>query len=88
MTEVFGILGAIFFGVCAFPQVYQVWKTQETKAISLLFLILWALGEVFMWTYIILDNISTNNCQWPLHFNYLLNALSLGYLITKKVRND
>lgn len=86
MTEVFGILGALFFGICAFPQVWQVWKTQDTKAISLLFLVFWALGEVFMWTYVILDNSSTSNWQWPLHVNYMLNAFCLGYLIAKKVK--
>jgi uncharacterized protein with PQ loop repeat len=85
MIEILGILGALFFGICAFPQVYKVWKTQDTESLSLMFLIFWSLGEIFMWSYVILENNSSNSWQWPLHINYLLNFISLGYLVTKKI---
>jgi uncharacterized protein with PQ loop repeat len=87
MTEIFGTLGAIFFAICAYPQVYQVWKTQDTKAISFLFLVFWVLGEIFMWTYVILQNYETKIVQWPLHANYFMNAFSLVYLLYKKIKN-
>jgi len=82
-----GAIGAIFFAICAFPQVYQVWKTQDTKSISLLFLIFWTIGEIFMWTYVGIDNYQNHTFQWPLHLNYLLNAISLGYLDYKKIKD-
>jgi uncharacterized protein with PQ loop repeat len=85
MMELFGAMGAFFFAICAFPQVYQVWKTQETKALSLSFLIFWALGEIWMWVYIIMQNAETGLIQWPLHINYFVNALSLVYLLYKKL---
>lgn len=84
MIDLIGFIGAIFFGICAFPQVYQVWKTQDTKSISKLFLIWWALGEVATWTYICLLNYSTGIIQWPLHMNYFLNSIGLIYLLYKK----
>ena len=84
MIEAFGILGAIFFGICALPQVIQVWKTQDTTSLSKMFLILWGLGEVFMWCYVIMQNASVGIIQWPLHGNYFFNGLMLMYLLYKK----
>lgn len=84
MIEFIGILGAIFFGICALPQVIQVWKTQDTSSISKMFLILWGLGEICMWCYIILQNTSVGIIQWPLHFNYFFNGMMLIYLLYKK----
>ena len=85
--EIYGTLGAIFFGICALPQAFKVWQTQSTKSLSLMFLILWALGEIFMWTYVIKDNSASGNIQWPLHANYIFNALILIYLLYKKIKN-
>lgn len=86
MISAIGFLGALFFGICSFPQVYQVWKTQDTKAMSKSFLILWALGEIFCWVYIIAQNYTVGIIQWPLHMNYFLNGIGLAYLLYKKFR--
>jgi len=85
ILNLFGFLGALFFSICAIPQVVQVWKTQDTKSISLSFIILWILGEVFMWLYVILQNVETSIIQWPLHINYFMNGLLLIYLAYKKL---
>lgn len=84
LQNLFGTLGAIFFAICAYPQVYQVWLTKDTSSLSGLFLVFWALGEVFMWSYVIMENKSTQRWQLPLHANYLLNSISLVYLIWMK----
>ena len=84
MTTTIGILGAIFFAICALPQVIQVWKTQDTSSLSKLFLILWGLGEGLTWTYVILQNLALGIIQWPLHINYFFNGLMLLYLLYKK----
>lgn len=84
-TEIFGTLGAFFFAICALPQAIRVFRTGETEAISLLFLIFWALGEVFMWAYVVLDNLQFGTFQWPLHINYGFNAILLTYLLYKKL---
>lgn len=85
ITTLFGFLGAVFFSICAIPQAWQVWKTQDAKSLSLSFLILWILGEIFMWLYVILQNISVHVMQWPLHINYLINGILLVYLVYKKI---
>jgi uncharacterized protein with PQ loop repeat len=84
---ILGTLGALFFAVCAFPQVYYIYKTNNTAAMSLSFISLWALGEIFMWAYVILQNGLTGDWQWPLHINYALNAIALSYLLYKKIVN-
>lgn len=85
IISLFGFLGATFFSICAIPQAWQVWKTQDAKSLSLSFLILWILGEIFMWLYVILQNISVHVMQWPLHINYLINGILLVYLVYKKI---
>lgn len=86
LTTLMGILGAFFFGICAFPQVIHVWRTQNTESLSKAFLVTWALGEGCMWTYVCLQNASSGIIQWPLHANYFLNALGLIYLLYKKLK--
>lgn len=82
--ELFGAMGAFFFAICAFPQVYQVWKTKETKALSLSFLIFWALGEVFSFIYVIAQDL----ILWPIVCNYMFNFILLVYLLYKKCSNE
>jgi len=84
MKNLFGTLGAIFFAICAYPQVYQVWITGKTDDLSGLFLIFWALGEIFMWGYVFIENRESRRWQWPLHANYFMNSLSLVYLLFMK----
>jgi uncharacterized protein with PQ loop repeat len=87
-TNILGIIGALLLSLCAIPQAIQVFKTQNTKSLSLLFLLLWTSGEIFMWIYVILQNITTYTFQWPLHINYLFNILILIYLLIKKITLD
>ena len=84
MITAIGFLGALFFGICSFPQVYQVWKTQDTKSLSKMFLILWALGEGLSFIYIVSQPI----ILWPIVINYVFNGLLLSYLVFKKFTLD
>jgi uncharacterized protein with PQ loop repeat len=86
LIDLLGTIGAICFALCALPQAVQVWRTQDTRALSLAFLLLWAGGEVCMWAYVLLDNMARGAWQWPLHANYAGNAVLLGYLLIKKVQ--
>lgn len=87
MIELIGYIGSFFFSVCAIPQVIEVWKTNSTKSLSFMFLLMWILGEVFMWMYIAIQNYQTHTVQWPLHLNYFFNGGCVAYLMYKKVRN-
>jgi len=85
LVEVLGYIGAFLFAVCAYPQAYKVWKTQDTKSISLLFLLTWLFGEIFTWVYIGIQNYQTGIILWPLHLNYFFNGISVVYLTYKKL---
>jgi uncharacterized protein with PQ loop repeat len=80
MISLLGILGSLFFAICALPQVIQVWKTQDTTSISKMFLIFWALGEVLSFVYVICQSL----ILWPIICNYVFNGIMLGYLLYKK----
>ena len=81
MITLIGSLGALFFAICALPQVIQVWKTQDTSSLSKMFLILWSLGEVFSFVYVICQPV----ILWPIVANYVFNGIMLAYLLYKKL---
>jgi uncharacterized protein with PQ loop repeat len=84
MLQIIGWVGAISFAICSFPQVYKTWRTKSLGDFSWWFLWLWFMGEVPTWIYLMMDNYRTSNWQWPLHFNYAMNALGLSYLLWAK----
>jgi uncharacterized protein with PQ loop repeat len=84
---IIGLIGSIAFGICALPQAIQVYKTGNTDGLSGMFLLLWSIGEVFTFTYVIIDNIKTGSIMIPLYINYTLNGLLVGYLDYKKIVN-
>jgi uncharacterized protein with PQ loop repeat len=85
---VIGTIGALCLAFCALPQVIKVWKTQDTKALSVYFLLVWFIGEVLTWIYVIWQNISIGIIQWPLHLNYVFNIVLLVYLLYKKAHRS
>ena len=85
-TEISGWIGAFFFAICSIPQAMKIWKTKRADDLSMAFLVYWALGEGFMWNFIILSDIASGKIQYPLHANYFFNSLLLGYLIYGKIR--
>lgn len=86
MINLIGMIGAFFFAICAIPQVWHVWKTNDTKSLSMAFVLMWVLGEAITWIYIILDNYRLGVIQYPLHINYAFNGICVGYLFYKKLR--
>jgi uncharacterized protein with PQ loop repeat len=84
MNEVVGWIGSLLFAVCALPQVIHTFKTRKTDDVNELFLWLWFLGEIFTFSYVVVDDIASKNYHIPLYFNYAFNLLMLFYLIYAK----
>lgn len=84
LENAFGTLGALFFAICAYPQVYHVWKTQDISSLAPLYLVFWFLGLIFMWVYIFIENRRVGRIQWPIHVNNVLNSFSVLYLLYMK----
>jgi hypothetical protein len=77
--EILGYLGAIFLGVCAFPEMIRTIKDGRCH-LGWPFLMMWYLGEVFMFIYIIPLR------DMPLFFNYAFNILILSVMVVYKIK--
>lgn len=88
LLDLIGYIGAALFALCAYPQAYKVWKTNDTKSLSLSFILMWLFGEIFTWTYIAIQNYMTGVFLWPLHLNYFFNGVSVVYLTYKKLKEQ
>ncbi|MCT4639087.1 MAG: PQ-loop domain-containing transporter [Bacteroidales bacterium] len=85
MNEYIGWIGSIFFAICALPQVVQTFRTKSAKDLNSLFLLLWLLGEIFTFWYVLYDDFSKKEYHYPLYFNYVFNLLMLVYLVYAKI---
>ena len=77
MIELLGWLGAALLAICGLPQLIKSSKSTITiKGVSLLFLLIWILGEIFTLIYVFIKAF-----RWPLIFNYLFNILIISGLL-------
>jgi uncharacterized protein with PQ loop repeat len=76
MIEVIGWIGGICLAVCALPQAIKSYRTKSSGDLSLTFILLWLVGELFTIGYIL-----ATTMQWPLLINYSFNILCLMVII-------
>lgn len=79
-------MGAVFFAICALPQVIKAIKTKSTKDISYFYIYFSIFGNIFSAIYIFYTNYTNGFWQYPQYFNYgtaLLLIIILLYVKTK-----
>lgn len=79
-------MGAVFFAICALPQVIKAIKTKSTKDISYFYIYFSIFGNIFSAIYIFYTNYTNGFWQYPQYFNYgiaLSLIIILLYLKTK-----
>lgn len=79
-------MGAVFFAICALPQVIKAVKTKSTKDLSYFYIYFSIFGNIFSTIYIFYTNYTNGFWQYPQYFNYgtaLLLIIILLYLKTK-----
>lgn len=79
-------MGAVFFAICALPQVIKAVKTKSTKDISYFYIYFSIFGNIFSAIYILYTNYTNGFWQYPQYFNYgtaLSLIIILLYLKTK-----
>jgi len=76
VVNLIGWIGALCFAVCAAPQAYKSYKQKSSEGISLIFLSLWFIGELFTLFYV-----AMTTQQLPLILNYIFNILCLAVII-------
>ena len=78
--QTIGWLGSIFLAICGLPQAILSYKQGHSNGISLGFLLLWTLGEIFTLIYI------APTLDGPLLFNYISNLIFLSVIWKFKIK--
>jgi len=78
---IFGSISQIFFAICWFPQVWRVYKTNETRAFSLVTLLLSLLGNLSFFLYV------ASLRDIPACVTSLVNVVLVTYVVSKTIRN-
>lgn len=84
LTKLVGWSMALCFVVCALPQLVKTYMTQDVTGISLVFWVIWGLGEALGIAYVIFEYLDLKQVtegarfQWPLFINYLFNLIIIG----------
>ena len=81
ILESIGWLGAFFFAICAIPQAYESYKNKNSDGIAMLFLVLWILGEIFMFVYVLFQP----DWDFPLLANYAFKIILTFVIFYYKV---
>ena len=82
MQELIGYLAAFFTTIAFIPQAYKVFKTNQTKDLSLSLFLIFSLG-VFMW---LIYGIMLNSIPMIVA-NIITLSLSL-YILYKKIKSE
>jgi uncharacterized protein with PQ loop repeat len=77
--EFLGWLGSILLAFCGLPQAIESFKTKNSDGLTWGFLLMWALGELFTFAYVL------PKLDLPLIFNYSANIIFLIIIIYYKL---
>ena len=81
-------MGAVFFAICALPQVIKAVKTKSTKDISYFYIYFSIFGNIFSAIYIFYTNYSNGFWQYPQYFNYGIALSLIIILLYVKIKYD
>jgi len=87
MTELLGFFGSLCFALCCAPQAYKTYKTDDTQSLSTAFIIMSIMGNVFMFSYALMNGLLEGHWMPALFLNYTLNFIFNAYLGFKKVEH-
>lgn len=81
-------MGAVFFAICALPQVIKAVKTKSTKDISYFYIYFSIFGNIFSAIYIFYTNYTNGFWQYPQYFNYGIALSLIIILLYVKTKYD
>ena len=79
--ELIGWTGSILLAICGLPLGIDAYKNKNADHVPTMFLHMWYSGEILALIYVIYQQ------DWPLVFNYLINALILTFVYYYKYRS-
>lgn len=77
----FGYLGSFMLSVCSLPQVVKIVRHRHADGTSLLFLIIWLIGNISMQIYVI----SSRGLDYPALVSYWVNDIMIGIMLWYKL---
>lgn len=80
-----GFISALAFAFMAVPSIVNVVQTGDSNSITIGFLVLNYIGNIFAFTYVLRSNLKTRKFQYPLYFNYTVATVNLVVLTILKV---
>jgi len=86
LFSIIGVIGAGAFALCALPQVIKSYKKKSTSDISIMFILLSMMGNIFSSIYVFYVNSCTGVFQYPLYFNYAIALTLMIILLVFKLR--
>ncbi len=81
-------MGAVFFAICALPQVIKAVKTKSTKDLSYFYIYFSIFGNIFSAIYIFYTNYTNGFWQYPQYFNYGIALSLIIILLYVKTKYD
>jgi len=78
--ELIGWLGGIMLALCGIPLAWESFKQKHSNGISNMFLIMWLIGELMMFAYVLPKH------DMPLLFNYSINIVCLAVVVRYKFK--
>ena len=85
MAEILGYIGCIAFAVVLVPQVWQTHKSKDASGLSMSFLVLNYIGQVFSLAYVVSGDLDAGKFSAPLYLNYLIGFILNSILVYYKV---
>jgi uncharacterized protein with PQ loop repeat len=76
--NIIGWIGSVCLALCGIPQAVKTIQTRSAGDISIMFLLLWLIGEVLTLVYIV------PKLDWPLLFNYSVNIIVIAIVLRYK----
>jgi uncharacterized protein with PQ loop repeat len=80
IIEVFGWAGGWLLALCGLPLALESYKNKHSEGISLVFLLVWLLGEIFMIIYVLPQG------DGPILLNLFFNVLFISIVLYYKLR--
>lgn len=85
MEEAIGLVGSFAFATVLIPQVFKAWRTKDVSGLSVWFLFLNYMGQLFSLVYVVLVDSKTGGFSLPLYLNYIIGFVMNSILVYFKL---
>lgn len=81
MIDFFGWFGSLLLAICGLPQAIKSFKDKNSDGVSIYFILMWLLGEIFQLIYCL------DKLVLPIILNCILNLVFVSVIFYFKVKS-